>query len=286
MQADIKSHIQHLKTNYFFRYNEKATKHLTELVNFSAARMFRFGESLFFLEAYSTKTILETDLRYVPKNRFDISGQLAGFFTLLVPYKDMFIIGDYSGKQQIAVSQKFNRIDTLGAIVPELSGKSIVYAVPDNKGGIYFAERATGMLYYLDSGGCVTAYQGSFRMPHAMAYMNDTLFICDIVQTTTFRRGNNIIAFKDGVFSPTGLTGESIVPCPALNAYFVSNMILSYSLAKYDAGLNLIFQRHFTCHDADSLKNFAPTCLCLNSPHLLALDGTTLYIKAFDIIAQ
>ncbi len=275
----LQSELEKLEKEYLFRVNEKATRRISSLIDFPVGFIFNDKNKVIFTELRQSHTVLVTDGEYNLIGKYDMKKYCPWMITAIIPYKDNYIVLDRDGVKNGLFSRVFEKISSLDDAVPFFKGKDITAIVNDNKGGLYCAERNSAMLYYIDDNNKISHWQGGFRHPFPISFFNDTLYIIDVFTTSGARKPSNIITFKNGVFSQTGISGEFAVFCEKLNSYFVSNLNIELSIRKYSATNELIFARHF----AQATDSFQPYSIKLNNNHLLAVDFPTGEVKVFDV---
>ncbi|MCD6459268.1 hypothetical protein J7L67_01205 [bacterium] len=274
----LKSEINRLKKDYFFNFNETATTSLRDQIDFKAGRLSSCGDYLFISKSSDSGKVLKIDKSFNVTAEYSLGKPL--FIFSLVSYgTDQFIAVDGKTGRIYLINNNFTEMSDFTSQVAELKDKLIVCAEPDDKGGIYFAEKSSGNVYYLDKNKKISVFSTHARLPYFMSYFKNTLYIADMFLILIAREFDNIYSLKDGKSERTSLTGESLAYCKDIDSVFVSNYILSWSIAKYTSGLDRKFVKLIN-HDENGIQPFA---IEIFANHLICIDCTTLKPVVFDI---
>jgi len=275
----LKSEINRLRKDYFFRFNEQATSVLSAQIGFRVGRLCTDGDNLFVTQASDTEKVLKFDSSFNLTGEYSLKDLLPILIFFIIPYQDNHLVVDGKSGKIYVLDEKFKLVSDLSGQVPELKGKLIVCAQPDGKGGIYFAEKSSGNVFYMDTDSQITCFKTDARLPYFMAYCNDTLYIADMFLLLIAREFNNVYYLKDGKSERTQITGDSLVYCKDIDSIFVSNYILTNSITKYSSGLNKIFSKLLFPVE----KYIQPCSVQLFKNHIICLDYATLKPVVYDI---
>lgn len=276
MNTQLSSMIDRIKNNYFFRYNEQATKKLLSEIDFPVQYIFKCGNRIIFVKAKGD-TIVVTDEAYELKGRY-VFKELSPV-SVFTRFNEQYIAFDFEGDRTYLLSSDFAPLGKLNECIPFFKNKEITAAVQDAEGGLYAAERNTGKLYHLAADGTESVYQGDFSLVVFMDIVKGTLYFFDYVVSLIYGRSNNLHFFKNGTIQALPVTGETIAYSSKLDCYFVSSMSVENVIRKYTADNELVFENH--CYYG--AKKIMPFSLQVNGNHLLILDCLTYKPVVFDI---
>ena len=277
--SSLKSEINRLKKDYFFRFNEQATNAMSAQIGFRVGRLCTDGDNLFAAQAADTEKVLKFDSEFNLTDEYSLKDLLPLCVFSIVPYRENYLVVDGKSGRILMLDEKFKLVSYLNEEFPELKGKLIVCAQPDDKGGVYFSEKSSGNLFYIDADSKITCFKTNARLPYCMTYCNDTLYIADSFLTMIAREFNNIYFFKDGKSEKTELTGEYVVYNKNIDSIFVSNYILTNSITKYSSRLDKVFSKLLYPVE----KYFHPRTLQSFKNHIACIDYTTLKPVVYDI---
>ena len=275
----IKSEINRLRKDYFFRLNEQATCALSGQIGFRVGRQAVCGDNFFVLQASETEKVIKFDSSFNLVEEYSLKELSPVCVFSLIPYKDGFIAVDGKSWRILILDENLKKVSLLSDQVPELKGKLIVCAEPDDKGGIYFSEKSSGNVFYLDANSEISCFSTDARLPYSMTYCNDTLYIADMFLTHVVREFNNIYYLKDGKSERTQLTGGSLVYSEETDSVFIADYNLSNSITKYTTQLDKVFIKLFDPKE----KSFPPFIIQSFKNHIICIDYSTFKPVVYDI---